>query len=229
MRREVVLEALEARDAQDAYRLLSEALHRREAERPALPALHRTAHEVLVDGGAARPLAYELRAELYRAAAGRHDDRLIRLLRTPSAEEVTENPSSALPRDVAEIPLGVRRSLARGLDHDLLERLLRDPDPVVVEHLLENPRVCEDDVVRIASRRPIAGSSLVRIHRSRRFGARARVRVALARNPYCPTDVAIASLPGVDLGNLREICRDAALHAEVREHAREEVERRRPR
>jgi len=228
MRREVVLEALETREPEEGARLLSEALHRREADRPALPTLFRTAHEVLVEGGATRPLAYGLRADLYRVAAERGDERLARLLRTPTAEEVAENPGTALPRDVAEIPLGVRRSLARGVDHDLLERLLRDPDPVVIDHLLENPRIREDDAVRIASRRPIAGTSLERIQRSRRFGARPRVRVALARNPYSPTDVAIASIPGVDLPTLREIARDPTLHAEVRRHAREEIERRRP-
>lgn len=228
MRREVVLEALETAEPEDAVALLSAALHRRETDRPALPALHRAAHEVLVDGGATRPLGYELRAELYRLAAERGDERLSRLLRSASAEEVAANPAAGLPRDLAEIPLGLRRSLARGIDHDLLERLLRDPDPMVIDHLLENPHISEDDVVRIASRRPIAGPSLERIHRSRRFGARTRVRVALARNPYCPTNVAIASLPGVDLATLREISRDANLHAEVRRHAREEVERRRP-
>ena len=98
----------------------------------------------------------------------------------------------------------------------------------MIEHLLDNPRVGEDDVVRIAACRPIAGSSLARVHRSRRFGSRPRVREALARNPYCPTDVAIASLPGVDLRSLREISRDPHLHAEVRQHARGEIERRRP-
>ena len=126
MRREIVLEALESAGTGEAYALLSQALHRREAERPALPALHRTVHDVMLDGGAARPVPYSLRAELYAMAAAREDDRVGRLLRTAAAEKVAENPGAFLARDVAELPLGVRRSLARGLDHDLLERLLRD-------------------------------------------------------------------------------------------------------
>ena len=103
-----------------------------------------------------------------------------RLLRSAAAAAEMRDPAAALPREVAEIPLGMRRSLARGDDPNLLDRLLLDPDPVVIDHLLENPRITEDDVVRIAARRPIPASTLERIHASRRFATRPRVLFAMA-------------------------------------------------
>ena len=228
MRREVVLEALEAADPAEAYELVAAAVHRGEDEAPLLPTLRACIEEVLHEGGATRPLDYALRAAVYSVAAARGDERVKRLLRSPDAVESMAEPGAALPRDVAEIPLGMRRSLARGIDHNLLERLLLDPDPVVITHLLDNPRVTEEDVVRIAARRPAPASTLAEIYQSRRFGRRLRVRQALARNPYCPTDVAVRALLGLPAAELRSIARDATLHELVRAQARDELERRSP-
>ncbi|UCE87278.1 MAG: hypothetical protein JSU66_06025 [Deltaproteobacteria bacterium] len=226
MRREVVREQLEAREAPDAYALVFAGVRRPERERPALPHLREALHEVLVEGGGSRDLDYERRATLYSIAAERGDEFVMRLLRSADAVAAMEDPGAALPRTVADIPLGVRRALARKWDKGLLERLLLDPDPIVIEHLLENPRVTEDDVVRIAARRPIPASTLALIRRSGRFGSRLRVRIAIARNPYCPTDLAIETVATLGGTVLHEIAQDATLHEEVRQHARDEVERR---
>jgi hypothetical protein len=152
MRRELVREQLEARDVAEAYALVAAAVRRPERERPALPHLREALHEVLVEGGAARDLDYERRAALYALAAEQEDEFVMRLLRSSDAAESMRDPGAGLPRSVADIPLGMRRTLAKGFDKGLLERLLLDPDPIVIEHLLENPRVTEDDVVRIAAR-----------------------------------------------------------------------------
>jgi hypothetical protein len=226
MRREVVREQLEAREVAEAYSLVAAAVRRPERERPALPHLREALHEVLIEGGAARDLDYERRASLYALAAEQEDEFVMRLLRSSDAAESMHDPGAGLPRSVADIPLGMRRTLAKGFDKGLLERLLLDPDPIVIEHLLENPRVTEDDVVRIAARRPIPASTLALIRRSGRFGPRLRVRLAVARNPYCPTDLAIEVVATLGLSALREIERDAKLHEEVRRHARDEIARR---
>ncbi len=226
MRREVVLEQLDAREPDDAYALLAGALRRPERERPGFPNLRETLYAVLVEGGAARPLAYERRAALYAAAAERGDEVVMRLLRSTGPAEEMDDPGAGLHRSVADIPLGMRRALAKGVEKGLLDRLLLDPDPIVIGHLLDNPRVMEDDVVRIAARRPIPAPTLTRIRRHPRFGARQRVRLAVARNPYCPTDLAIEVVSTLGLGPLQEIARDATLHEAVRRHARDEVERR---
>jgi hypothetical protein len=228
MRRAVVLEVLRDGDAERAYALVRAVLHRPEARAPSLPHLRRTLNEVLVEGGPQDPLDYPLRAALYAEATANDDRFVMRLLRSPDAVESMADPLAALPRAVAEIPLGTRRALAKGLDKGLLDRLMLDPDPIVIANVLENARITEDDVVRLAGRRPMPGSSLVQIHRSRRFGMRPRVCEALAYNPYCPTDVAIELIGSLRLGALRRIARDATLHPELRSQAGEEIERRSP-
>lgn len=226
MRRELLLERLEAGSADEAYALLHAALHRSERAAPRLPILRDTLLEVLREGGARRPLPYGLARELYARAAEDGDAELQRLLRSPDALERMEEPGAALPPDMGELPLGVRRALARGSDRARLERLLLDADPVVMRHLLENPRVTEADVVRVAARRPVAETSLREIARSPRWCVRPRVRRALARNPFAPVDVAARMMAALPAPELRAIRADGTLHAETRRHAAAELERR---
>jgi hypothetical protein len=228
MRRELVLEALEARSADDGFALVQAALHQPASEAPRLGLLRETVLLVLAQGGAKRPLSYELRGALYASAAERGDDLLMQLLRTPTSEVTMEDPSAALPRSVGEIPLGVRRSLAKGSEKPMLDKLLLDPDQLVIRHLLDNPRLTEEDVIRIAARRPISGSTLNEIAESRRWASRIRVRVALARNPSCPTDVALRILGSLPLRELRELRSDGTLHDEIRKQAERELARRDP-
>jgi hypothetical protein len=228
MRRELVLEALETRSADDGFALVHAALHQPASEAPRLELLRETVLLVLAQGGAKRPLPYELREALYASAAERGDDLLTQLLRTPTSEEMMEDPSAALPRAVGELPLGVRRSLAKGSEKPMLEKLLLDPDELVIRHLLDNPRITEDDVIRIAARRPIPATTLNVIAENRRWASRTRVRVALARNPYCPTDVALRILGSLPLRELRELRNDGTLHDEIRKHAERELARREP-
>jgi hypothetical protein len=54
------------------------------------------------------------------------------------------------------------------------------------------------------------------------------VRLALARNPYCPLEVAVRALGSLAASDLREIAGDATLHADVRRHADQERMRRSP-
>lgn len=227
MRREVLLEELEAREPADAYALLAAAVGRPGAPAPHLHTVHEVMGAVLREGGARRPLSYELRAALYVHASRHGDAFVMRLLRSADAAEEMGDPAAALPRAVAELPLGVRRALARGDDLAMLERLLLDADPIVILHLMRNPRITEEHVVRIAARRPVPASTLREIARSRRFGGRPRVRTAVARNPYCPTDLAIALLGALPLREVRDVARDETLHPETRHHARDELARRR--
>lgn len=229
MRREVVMESLLARDPAEAAARLRVVLHHRPGSSPDLEAVRRAVLDALFLGGPSGPLSYEGRAALYAEADRHGDEPLKRLLRTPAAASEMENPASALHRSVADLPLGTRRALAKGLDRGLLEKLLLDPDAVVIEHLLQNPRILEADVVRIAARRPIPATTLGVIARHPRFGTRPRVRAALARNPYTPSDVALHALPSLSQRELREVAGDAHLHPDTRAQASFEWERRRGR
>jgi hypothetical protein len=91
---------------------------------------------------------------------------------------------------------------------------------------LQNPRTRESDVVRIAALRPIAGDTLRRIDADMRWQMNTRVRIAIARNPYCPIDLAMRLLPTLGTGPLREIADDSGLAWPVREAIAVELEKR---
>jgi len=229
MRRERLLAHLEGMDEESSYDLLAAVLGRPGVPAPHLDHLRDLLQDLLRSGGATRSLPHDLRASWLRISLGRDDEFLTRILRASAAGAVLEDPSGELPPDVAELPLGVRRSLARGVDVPMLEKLLLDPDAIVLDHLLQNPRVTEDQVMHIAARRPISEAALRAISSSPRFGVRPRVRVALARNPYCPADLAIQWVGSLPTPELREIRRDGTLLPALREHAAAELERRQSR
>jgi len=113
--------------------------------------------------------------------------------------------------------LGERRASARSLDRLVITRVRRDPDPMVVRNLLKNPRLKEEDVIRIASSRPVRAQVLVDISQHRTWLNSPKVQLTLALNPYTPTYIAMALLPLLNLRDLREMSGDHKLHVVVRE------------
>ena len=140
--------------------------------------------------------------------------------------ERADDAALQLPKELEDIPLGRRRSLAKGSDTDLLDHLARDPDPTVMANLLRNAMLTQEDVVRIAARRPIAASSLLAIQQCPRWSRDTRVCVALARNPYTPVEVAIRALGTIPLVALREMRGDPDLHPDTRRQVEDELARR---
>lgn len=88
------------------------------------------------------------------------------------------------------VTLGERKSLARRPSRDMIERLLRDPHPDVIRRLLTSPKLVEDDVVRLAARRPNRPEVLAEIVRSTKWIHRGRVRMAVLFNPDSPLALA---------------------------------------
>jgi hypothetical protein len=137
----------------------------------------------------------------------------------------------AVPRDrdgrLARITLGHKKAMARThRDPDLLSRLAAEGEPAVVRELLRNPQVTEPCAVRIASRRPCRPETLALVAQAPRWRARPAVALAVARNPYAPTAVALKLLPSLAAHDLAEIGRDGTVHPLVQALAAQLVERR---
>ena len=225
MRLALVREWAEAQAAERVFQVLSTVLRRRPPGESSFDALREALHGVLLEHAPTR-LSSAARCALYALALDAGDTEICRLLRPTDAARSCDDPASGLTRDLAELPLGRRRSMARSSDRTLLLKLARDPDPIVIEHLLQNPRTRESDVLRMAALRPVAAGALAAIHASARWSGCTAVRLALARNPYTPVEIALKVQNGLPLGELREIAADTALHADVRAQARSELARR---
>lgn len=86
--------------------------------------------------------------------------------------------------------------------------------------MLQNPRLTEEVVVRIAARRPARPEPLTQIWRSPRWSVRPMVRRALVFNPYLPPEIAAKIVPLLTNIDLQEIASDGGVHPSLREQAR---------
>lgn len=162
-------------------------------------------------------LTYAQRRAIYEAAE--------RLGLEACKELLFSSAPSALDRDAAAprpltpgtrpLTLGERKSLARSWKRDVLERLLVDPHVDVIELLLANPRLTEDDVLRIATARRASAGVLELVMNARRWNVRARVRQALLRNPKLPEANALRLVGLCNRTELRVLATDPALPTSI--------------
>jgi hypothetical protein len=127
-----------------------------------------------------------------------------------------------------ELSLGERKSLARRPDRKAFEKLCLDPHPLVIRQLLENPKMVEDDAIRIATLRPARPAALRELSRSHRWMARPRVRMAILFNPGSPPELAIPLLGLCNREELRDVLKSTETSLVLRGTARELLARRPP-
>ena len=153
-----------------------------------------------------------------------------RLLRTFNSTSLVPEGATAVPDYSAgrELTVGERRSLARKPNRKAFERLLRDPHPLVLRNLLQNPRLTEDDVVRLAAKRPLRGYVVNELAHCPDWILRPRVRMTLLHNPHTSAHVAMPLLALCRRDELEEVLENTALHLVLRTAACELFDRRPP-
>jgi hypothetical protein len=168
-----------------------------------------------------RSLGYEHTVEIYAAAAERGLIEVTSLFVAPPAHKEWVPPRDKPDPRLARLTLGHKKAMARAnRDPDLLARLAAEGEPTVVRELLRNAQLTEPFAVRIAARRPIRPETLRCFYESRRWRTRPAVVLAVVKNPYVETEVALKLLPFLGAGELEEIATDGALHPMIRGLAR---------
>ena len=102
------------------------------------------------------------------------------------SDAVSEKESSFYDGPRMDSPLGVRRADARRAQGKALEKLLHDPDPEVISNLLHSPHITESFVLKLCSKRPVAGKVLVVVTHHDKWFSRYSVKRALLLNPSLP-------------------------------------------
>ncbi len=124
----------------------------------------------------------------------------------------SELPEIDLPIERNEITVGKRRMIAKTGDRDYIDRFVFDRHPLVIENLLDNPKLDQSDVLRIVTRRPTRPELLYRVARHGTWFGRKSVRKGLAHNPYTPTGLGLKLLPTLGIDILRKIQYGSDLH-----------------
>lgn len=145
-------------------------------------------------------LSYELQAQLYAEAREGGFSSLAQLFYTGQEEREP----SRVDED-QELTLGHRKWMARTGEREVLERLMRFPEPEVIRNLLVNPKVTERDVVALVAKRPAKPAVQREIFAARKWIARYAVKRALVLNPYTPTDISLRLLSFLQRQDLRLI------------------------
>jgi hypothetical protein len=117
------------------------------------------------------------------------------------------------------LTLGERRALSKSQLKENLDLLLSDPDPVVIGNLLNNPRITEREVLKIASKRPNSARILKLLALHAKWSKRYDVAKAVALNPYTLPRVSIALLEKMLSQDLSAISDDGTIHPEVKDAA----------
>jgi hypothetical protein len=162
-------------------------------------------------------LPYAWLADVYAEATERGATEVAALLVAPPPRRAFAEPRDKADPRLAHLTLGHKKAMARAQrDPDLLARLAAEGDPVVVRELLRNAQLTEPFVVRIASRRPCRPGTLRCVFEHRRWRTRPAVALALARNPFVETELALKLLGGLRTAELRDLAQDGVLHPLVR-------------
>ena len=182
--------------------------------------------EVLLDLLTWRPLTeslgYDTIRSLYARAHSRGEPEVGRLfLSEPAkASRARKFGLDVENRAMIDTSLGLRKAYARGADRFKIDRLLFDTNPAVIRNLLRNPRIVEQDVVRIAAMRPTRPDVIHEIHCNERWISRYAVKKAIVFNEYAPLDIALALLPHLLRPDLFDASNTALLSPELKDAAR---------
>src|SRR5690606_21154557 len=120
-----------------------------------------------------------------------------------------------------ELTVGERRTLARRPTRGNIERLLADPHPLGIRELLLNTKLTEDDVWRLAARRPAHVVALEALTRSTTWLRRPRVRFAMVQNPGTPLWIAGPLLVLCNRRELSEVVSNTTVPLALRSTAQE--------
>lgn len=216
MRRSVLLETLLTLDEVELVALLTVLLARVQEGRSASRLVMQ---EMALEPVLFTALPYERMADAYRVAREEGQNAVANFfLGNPQRANPTRDERFSENRHM-EAPLGARRAAARSRDRFVLDRLVHDRNHRVIALLLDNPRLIERDVIKIASARPTQPRVLEQVAQHRKWSSRYQVRRALAFNPYTPMTISRRLMPTLMRQDLEFILSSKALPEALRQFA----------
>jgi hypothetical protein len=167
------------------------------------------------------------KASLASIASDREHEHTLSFLSSPPFSMPHLEPGDKVlkGRDGKPLTLGERKAAARNPGRQILTRLLGDPSPDVIRHLLTSPRITEKDVVRMAALRPAQPEVLRVIFESPKWISSYRVKLTLVSNPYLAPEIGIKLVPSLMRQDLARLSQDNLIHPQIREAMKQALER----
>jgi hypothetical protein len=130
-------------------------------------------------------------------------------LRVPGPVRVA---AEALLKDkLPDMKSGERIALGKVVSPALLVLLLQDPDPRILLSCLQNPRLREEDLLRVLRLESVPVHLLEEVSRSRRWSENYAVRLGLVLQPRTPLPIALSFLSGLSRADLQRVAETRGL------------------
>lgn len=124
------------------------------------------------------------------------------------------------------ISSGERLTLAKEGSTRIAAALLVDPEPRVTDATLLNPRLTEPFIVKALMREDAPEHLVHAVCRHAKWSLRKEIQIALLKNAHTPTSRAVYFSEQLSSQALREVLATARLSDDLKEHLRDEIERR---
>lgn len=118
-------------------------------------------------------------------------------------------------------PLGIKITLARRATYPILEALMLEGLPQVIEPCLNNPRMKEAAIYRYLHGQNVGAESIIKIARHPRWNKRPNIRHAILRNRHTPKALFTQFLPGTPPQQARQLLFSKHLKPAQKEWIRE--------
>jgi hypothetical protein len=164
-------------------------------------------------------LAFELLEELYEESE-EHRRALAEQIISQSMTDGDAAPERlALIRRILMMPIKDRVKLAMKGDREVRNILIRDPNRIVAQAVISNPRITEQEVEKIAAMRTVPGEVLRQIEGNRSWTRNYIIIHNLARNPRTPLPTVLHLLPRILKKDLQGISNNRNVSEGVRKQA----------
>jgi len=135
-----------------------------------------------------------------------------------SEDEATNERISVLNRIMR---MGVKDRVKLGMKGDREARniLIRDPNKLVSSAVINNPKITEQEVEKIATMRAVPQEVLRQIAMNKKWGRSYMIQLSLAKNPRTPLGNSMSIMNRLQLRDLASLQKDRNVPEAIRKHA----------
>lgn len=143
-------------------------------------------------------------------------------------EDEEEGPKLTIEQQILTWSVSEKIVAAKRGNKQIRGILIRDGNKLVSTGVLDNPRITESEILKIASSRSVSEEVIRIITRNREWMKLYQMKVNLTLNPKCPTPVAIRLLTHLRLNDLRNLAGNKNVPSVVATNARKLAKQRGP-
>jgi hypothetical protein len=123
---------------------------------------------------------------------------------------------SIIVEKVPTMELGIKKSLAKIVSGDVLQKMILDGYPEVVKLCLSNPYLLESHLYKVISRKNTTPGTIRTIAEHANWSTRYMIKLALIRNEHTPLSLSVRFLAALKIMDLRELYHDPSMPISIK-------------